>query len=434
MRILIPELAWLRAERERIVRDWWAALSRRSFPPDRERGYRLLDALAESLEAPATPAPSVPQALESVYGLEEALVSLACLREAITHRQDQNSAEPAQDLVRAIGAQIDQWMIGLSRARYERSQDALTALNRDLGQRLAEQSRTARDALLRLEVLERTKSDFVSIAAHELKTPLTLIRGYASIVIEEAKKSEHPRLSELTSGILQGAERLGKLIDDLIDTATIDLGTLELHRGTVFLGKLVTMAIAEVYAEAPGRHHHISVHQLSDLPTIEGDTQRLHQVLLHLIGNAMKFTPDGGRIDISGRLLYSGAGDDRNHFVELRIADTGIGIAPDDCQVIFEKFYRTGDPSLHSTSRARFKGAGPGLGLTIARGIVRAHGGVIWAESPGYDEDKCPGATLCIVLPTKAGQSAAFTEGLLRQGALLPVREGEGQHAPASGE
>ncbi len=414
------ETAWLREARERIVRDWWAALSRRSFPPDRARGYQLLDALVERLDAPAAPGPSLPPVLETIYSLDEALVSLACLREATIGQMERDGLEPSHPLLGIMNAQLDQWMIGLSQTRHAQIQEALTALNRDLGQRLAEQSRSARDTMLRLESLERTKSDFISIAAHELKTPLTLIRGYASIVAEEARKLDVPRVGDLTQGILQGADRLGKLIDDLIDAATIDLDALELHRGPVFLGKLVTMAIAEVYAEAPGRHHRVSTYGLNELPTMEGDTQRLHQAFLQMIGNAMKFTPDGGRIDISGRLLYAGNGVEISPFVELLICDTGIGIAPQDCQLIFEKFYRTGELSLHSTSKARFKGAGPGLGLTIARGIIRAHGGTVWVESPGYDEARCPGACFHVILPTRAGPNASQTEALLHQGTLTP--------------
>jgi signal transduction histidine kinase len=87
--------------------------------------------------------------------------------------------------------------------------------------------------------------------------------------------------------------------------------------------------------------------------------------------------------------------------VEIVVSDTGIGIAPEELERIFEKFYRVGDVLLHSTGRTKFKGAGPGLGLTIARGIVEAHGGRIWAESPGYDEETCPGGEFHIVLPVQ---------------------------------
>jgi signal transduction histidine kinase len=132
---------------------------------------------------------------------------------------------------------------------------------------------------------------------------------------------------------------------------------------------------------------------LDSLPDIIADETRLHQALRNVIINSVKFTPDKGRIEIRARTLNGG---DK---VELAIADSGIGIDPEHQGLIFEKFYRVGDLNLHSTGQTKFKGAGPGLGLPIARGIIEAHGGQIWVESRGYDEETCPGSTFYIVLP-----------------------------------
>jgi signal transduction histidine kinase len=122
--------------------------------------------------------------------------------------------------------------------------------------------------------------------------------------------------------------------------------------------------------------------------------------LSHLIQNAIKYTPDEGQIRITGRLLGEGMLP-QDQTIEIIVADTGIGIAPHDLERVFEKFYRAGDVMLHSTGKTKFRGAGPGLGLTIARGIVEAHGGRIWAESPGYDEETCPGSQFHVVLPVQ---------------------------------
>jgi signal transduction histidine kinase len=124
-----------------------------------------------------------------------------------------------------------------------------------------------------------------------------------------------------------------------------------------------------------------------------GDSERLYQALRNIISNAVKFTPDGGRISVEGRELPG--------FLEVRVSDTGIGIAPENQSQIFEKFGRLGNPSLHSSGKTKFKGGGPGLGLPIARGIVEAHGGTIWVESAGYDEIQFPGATFHILLPLR---------------------------------
>jgi signal transduction histidine kinase len=112
-----------------------------------------------------------------------------------------------------------------------------------------------------------------------------------------------------------------------------------------------------------------------------GDETRLYQAFRNLISNSIKYTPDGGQIIIDGRKLPG--------FIEVTVADSGIGIAPEDLAAIFEKFGRLGSVALHSSGKTKFKGGGPGLGLPITKGIIDAHGGTIWVESEGYDEVKC---------------------------------------------
>ena len=121
------------------------------------------------------------------------------------------------------------------------------------------------------------------------------------------------------------------------------------------------------------------------------------------------FTPDGGAITISGRTLVDRDNDHPQTFVEVLFADTGIGIDPADQKLIFEKFYRVGAVELHSTGSTKFKGAGPGLGLPIARGVIQAHGGKIWVESSGHDEARMPGSTFHVVLPVAIPSSSSIT-------------------------
>jgi signal transduction histidine kinase len=125
-----------------------------------------------------------------------------------------------------------------------------------------------------------------------------------------------------------------------------------------------------------------------------GDPERLYQAFYNIINNAIKYTPDGGRITIDGRELPG--------FVEVRVTDTGIGIAQENQLRIFEKFNRLGDIALHSSGKTKFKGGGPGLGLPISRGIIEAHGGALWVESEGYDETRCPGSTFHIIVPIRS--------------------------------
>ena len=137
-----------------------------------------------------------------------------------------------------------------------------------------------------------------------------------------------------------------------------------------------------------------------------GDIEALEKVFYHLIVNAVKYTPDGGVITISGHRCPNGLSSDlisddheEGEAIEVIVRDTGIGIDAQFHNLIFEKFYQTGEVALHSSGKTQFKAGGPGLGLAIARGIVEAHGGKIWVESPGYDEATCPGSDFHVVLP-----------------------------------
>jgi signal transduction histidine kinase len=116
--------------------------------------------------------------------------------------------------------------------------------------------------------------------------------------------------------------------------------------------------------------------------------------------NAIKYTPDGGTITISGKELPLSSELPKGG-IEIVVSDTGIGIDPRFKELIFAKFYQTGELALHSSGKTKFKGGGPGLGLAIARGIVEAHHGKLWVESPGYDETNCPGSQFHVVLPLR---------------------------------
>ena len=150
------------------------------------------------------------------------------------------------------------------------------------------------------------------------------------------------------------------------------------------------------------RNFTIETQNLSDLPAIQADMQRIVQAFSNIIVNAIKFTPDNGKIEISGKTEVR---DETDH-VLFAIKDTGVGIQPHDIELIFQKFYRGFDPQLHSTGTYKFMGAGPGLGTTIAKGIIEGHGGKIWAESPGHDMKELPGATFYISMPVNPPEDA----------------------------
>ncbi len=269
--------------------------------------------------------------------------------------------------------------------------DDLRAVQADLHRLNSELGETNRQ----LQRLDQVKADFVTIASHELRTPLSQIFGYSDVLasLEGDELSDSQSMGQFISGIARGAGRLKRVVDEMVDISLIETGALRMQLMKVPVSVIVEGAVHTVQSAAEARKVTISVDDLSDLPHIRADGERLRQVFTNLLSNAVKFTPDGGRIVISGDLCAD------ETYVEVTVADDGIGIEPDQQQLVFEKFYRPENPLLHSTDDTGFKGAGPGLGLPIAKGIVEAHGGRVWAESPGRDEEKCPGSTFFVRLP-----------------------------------
>lgn len=247
-----------------------------------------------------------------------------------------------------------------------------------------------------LAKLDRVKSDFINIAAHELKTPLTLVQGYTAILGSELAGQRH--LRTILRGLASGIKRLQTLIQDMLDVSLIDSNVLTLSLQPASLYEIIRLAVDDLEQEAVDRQLIIQISQFPrEVNSVYIDSQRMYQVFTNLIGNAIKYTPDGGTIGVHARVLNIVEGD--SQFVEVIVTDTGIGIEAEDLPHIFNKFYRIGETELHSTSKTQFKGGGPGLGLAIVKGIVEAHGGRIWAESPGCDEVQCPGSNFHVVLP-----------------------------------
>ena len=246
----------------------------------------------------------------------------------------------------------------------------------------------------KLQQLDRNKSSFISVAAHELKTPLTLIEGYTSMMVDIVLQTQHTQMESLLKGVNTGIHRLRHIIDDMIDVSLIDNNLLTLNFQPLWINHLLVLLRHDLKKIVTERHQNLVFDDFegSDL-MIYGDTERLYQALFNVASNSIKYTPDKGTVTITGRLLPG--------FVEIIISDTGIGISPEYQTTIFEKFGQLGSTELHSSGKTKFKGGGPGLGLPITRGIIEAHGGTIWVESEGYDEVKLPGSRFHILLPTR---------------------------------
>ncbi|MBI5959980.1 MAG: HAMP domain-containing histidine kinase, partial [Chloroflexi bacterium] len=253
-----------------------------------------------------------------------------------------------------------------------------------------------RDAYQTLERLDKAKLDFITIAAHELRTPLTVIQGYADVLRNNLRIKTDPILSEVLDGIVRGAVRLHEIVNGMLDISKIDTETLQVSRVPVLLQSIFTELrgqFAEVLAE---RNLTLHIKQIGDVPYIEGDPNLLHKVFYQLCANAIKYTPDGGEITIT---YWKTEVENMGAAAAVVVQDTGIGINSKHHKAIFEKFYQIGEVALHSSGKTTFKGGGPGLGLALVKGAIEAHGGMVWVESEGYNEETLPGSAFKVLLP-----------------------------------
>jgi signal transduction histidine kinase len=277
----------------------------------------------------------------------------------------------------------------------EEKAEYLTEYSHRLVDRLEEKIRELEASNAELQRLDRMKTDFIIIAGHELRTPLTAIYGYAQMLQSNADISGSadepgsPRF--IVEKVAEATWRLNQVVGDILNVSLIDADKLDLSMGPVFLRSLVDKVMEDVKDAASERALTFEVEGLDGLPPVMGDSKRLYQALWNVVTNAVKYTPDGGQVSIRARQIED--------TVEIAVRDSGIGIQPDDQERIFDRFYVLHDTSLHRSSKTAFKGGGLGVGLTVARGIIEGHGGRIWAESDGYDEERLPGSTFHVLLP-----------------------------------
>ena len=259
--------------------------------------------------------------------------------------------------------------------------------------------------LTQVKQLESIRADFVANVSHELRTPLTAIKGYAETLLNGALND--PLIARRFLSIIdRHSERLSRLIDDLLTLSDLELGKMELHREELKLAHIVDEVFDLVKDKATHGEVTLKLSLPKLLPTLTGDTDRLHQVLLNLVDNAVKYTPAGGNINVSARALaefalpsrtYSTNGHTQNGsnghaqtslaWVEVAVADTGCGIPEADIPRLTQRFYRV------DKARSRELG-GTGLGLAIVKHIVQAHGGFLHIESQ-LDQ----GTTMRVFLP-----------------------------------
>jgi len=226
---------------------------------------------------------------------------------------------------------------------------------------------------------DRAKSDFVSNVSHELRTPMTAIKGYTDLLHAGAVGPINDEQKRFLKIIKNNAERLTALINDLLDISRVETGRVRFEPRSLQVGEVVSDVVNVLAGQAEAKHQILTYEVVGGLPDIMGDRDRLNQVLTNLVGNAIRYTPDGEEIEV--RVCpVEGA-------VRVDVRDTGIGVAPDDLGHIFERFYRADHPLVQEAG-------GTGLGLSIVKMFVEMHGGRIWVES---EQDK--GSTFTLILP-----------------------------------
>jgi PAS domain S-box-containing protein len=222
--------------------------------------------------------------------------------------------------------------------------------------------------MTRLREAEDLKQTLLSVISHELKTPVSIIKGYAGTLAREDAAWDKQTLADGLAVIEEEADRLDKLITNLLEASRLQAGGLKLRLSYVDLVDMAKNVVENLRATTA--KHHFSLDFPEDYPPLQGDFERLREVLTNLIGNAIKYSPEGGHITVGGQV-------GKNNLVRLYVSDEGIGIPPAEQEQIFERFHRV-DNGL--TRQA----PGTGLGLFLVKAVVEAHGGRVWVESrPG---------------------------------------------------
>ncbi|WP_199247534.1 AAA family ATPase [[Phormidium] sp. ETS-05] len=331
-------------------------------------------------------------ALVKMFGLSSPTITGGKCSEVVSPQIGELLYQTSQNPQEVLSAEVElvQGRIGAAVA---------TAIMPEAGEGTLGSVTIIRDITAEKEI-DRMKTDFISTVSHELRTPLTSVVGFAKIIhkkltdkvmpaFTEGDKKTRKALEQVGDNIqiiISEGERLTALINDVLDIAKMEAGKIEWHFQPVVAGELIERAAAATSSlrDAAGLQLHLEI--APDLPEIEADKDRMLQVLINLISNAVKFTPAGSitlkAFQTTGEIIFS-------------VIDTGVGIAPDDQEKVFEKFKQVGDTMTD-------KPKGTGLGLPICKQIVEHHGGRIWVES-----DRGKGSNFSFAIPIKGATIGA---------------------------
>lgn len=297
------------------------------------------------------------------------------------------------------------WQVRLTEASSRELERSRQTLREHLS-RVEESNRT-------LARIDRMKSNFLALASHELRTPLTCVLSGAEMLEGRLQRCVDQQGEQILNIIHQGARRLTSIVEDLLEVARIESQDIYLAREAVHLPTLLQEVGSTFAPVMAARKLCYQVAELPDMACVCGDSHHLKKAFQRLVENAVKFTPEGGWVRISAGPIsheelrcreqelrkFSSSFFDRagqKPMIRVCVEDSGVGIAPEEHVQVFDKFYEVGDITEHFTSTTRFGGKGVGLGLTLVKGMVEAHGGMIWVESDGTTEK---GSAFHVLLP-----------------------------------
>jgi signal transduction histidine kinase len=267
-----------------------------------------------------------------------------------------------------------------------------------------------------LERLNRMKNNFLGMISHEFKTPLTGILSSAEFLLADGAREKSGEERQLLETVYQCGARLNGIVNDLLKVARLEANTSSVVKTPLHLAELLGFLREQFAPLLAERRQRIVFSDLDSLPYFTGDRESLLEVFTRLLENAIKFTPDGGEIVIVtsvadrnilehkkeilcrfNRRFYEQMG--RSSFLQVEVRDSGVGIATGEQVQVFDKFYEIGEIRFHSSGKSKFQGKGTGLGLTIVKGMVEAHGGMVWVESPLGSDGKATGSSFFLLLP-----------------------------------
>ena len=256
---------------------------------------------------------------------------------------------------------------------------------------LTEKNRRLAQAVERLQEADRVKSNFLATVSHELRTPLTSVIGYSEMLLEGIAGELNDEQREYVRTVMEKGDQLLQLITGILDISRMEAGEMKIDKHPFDLDEVVSVALSTIAPHARRKKLVMSCTVPPALPLVFGDRDKIRQVLLNLLGNAVKFTPEGGKIEVSAALSTLAAAADSPRAVRVSVRDSGIGVPPEHQKRVFDPFFQVDNSSTREYG-------GTGLGLSIVKRLVEAHGGVVWVDS-----EAGRGSTFSFTIPLAPG-------------------------------